>query len=200
MLDFSKSKFIGPKATLDKVYSNIQFGTARGLTQTAKEGQAASVGAIKGTFTTRGTWFNQNMRHGIKIKPATKANLSAEVRTMADWLEPHERGGDKRARGGRLAVPTDAVRRNKRLIIPKAQRPAALRGKNTFVLHTAKGPVLFQRITRGSRRGLVALYGLEPKVTLKKQSTFYEPVQKVVDRRLTRNVRDGIDNALRTMR
>src|SRR5688500_4786210 len=87
-----------PDAT--KVMKNINFGLARGLTQTAKDGQAAVLGALRGTFTLRGTWFQQNMRHGIKVKPARPHDLSAEVHTLASWLERHETGKAKTAQGG----------------------------------------------------------------------------------------------------
>lgn len=177
----------------------LRFGTAKGLTETAKQGPAAVVGALKGTFTLRGTWFNQNMRHGIKITPATKINLKSEVKTTADWLEPHEIGKDKTARGGSVAVPTDQVRRNKRAIIPKAQRPRGL-GEKVFVLMTKHGKVLAQRLKKGKRKGLIVLYGLEKSVKIRKQSTFFEPIKKVVDRRLVKNIRDGIDFALKTAR
>lgn len=181
------------------IIKQVNFGTAVGLTKTAKEGQSAVVGAIKGTFTTRGTWFNQNMRHGIKITPAKKDKLQAEVKTLADWLEPHETGTDKHARGGRVAVPTDQVRRNKRLIIPRGQRPKGLAAK-AFVLQTKRGPVLAQRLMKGKRKGLIVLYGLEKTVKIKKNSTFYEPLEKVVKRRLHDNIRDGIKFALATMK
>lgn len=178
---------------------NINFGTAMGLTKTAKEGQAAVKGALKATFTLRGSWYEASNKFGIRIKPAKRDDLSAEVRTNADWLEPHETGKDKTARGGSVAVPTDQVRRNKRAIIPRAQRPKGLTGK-AFKLMTRRGPVLAQRMKSGKRKGLVILYGLEQRVKIRKQSTFYEPIKKVVDRRVVRNVRDGIDTALKTMR
>jgi hypothetical protein len=150
-------------------------------------------------FTLRGTWFQPNNKFGIKIKPATKDDLSAEVRTMADWLKIHEDGGIKHAASGRLAVPTDNVRRNKRFIIPRNQRPKGLAGK-AFVLMTKKGPVLAQRISRGKRKGLIVLYGLESSARIKKQPTFHDPIQKVVDHSLTKNIEAGIQNALDTMR
>ena len=198
MINF-KTKVINNIPSAAEIMKQVNFGTAKGLTETAKQGQAAVVGALKGTFTLRGTWFNQNMRHGIKITPARKDKLQAEVKTLADWLEPHETGKDKTAQGGRVAVPTDQIRRNKRMIIPKAQRPRGLAGK-AFVLQTKHGPVLAQRITRGKRKGLIILYGLEQKVRIRKQSTFYEPIKKVVSRRLKDNIRDGIRHAFATAR
>lgn len=195
-----KTKMISNVPSAAELYKQIQFGTALGLTRTAKAAQAASVDAIKGTFTVRGRWFEQGNRFGIKVRPATPAKMQAEVSTLADWLDAHETGTDKQARSGRVAVPTDQVRRNKRMIIPRGQRPGALRGKNTFVLDTKRGPVLFQRLTRGKRKGLVALYGLEKSVKIRKQSTFYEPIGKVVKDQLNKNIRDGIARAFATMK
>jgi hypothetical protein len=198
MVAFS-SKIVQSPPSAEKIYKNIQFGTAVGLTKTAKEAQSAVLAALQSTFTLRGTWFQANNRFGIKIKPATKDDLSAEVRTMADWLKIHEDGGIKHAQSGRLAVPTENVRRNKRYIIPRNQRPKGLAGK-AFVLMTKKGPVLAQRISRGKRKGMIVLYGLEGSARIKKQPTFHDPIQKVVDHRLTKNIEAGIQNALDTMR
>lgn len=185
---------------IEKILKNIDFGTATGLTKTAQDGQKAVRGALKGTFTMRTNWDQPAGRFGIRIKTAKRDDLSAEVRTQADWLIPHETGEDKKARGGRVAVPTENVRRNKRMIIPKAQRPAALRGKRTFVVKTRRGDVIFQRKYKGKRSRIEAIYGLERSVKIKKQSTFNEPITKVVNRRLLANIETGIHKALSTMR
>jgi hypothetical protein len=172
-------KLIQRPPSAAEIYKQTQFGVAVGLTQTAKDGQAAVISALRSNFTLRGSWFQQNMRHGIKIKPATKYDLQAEIRTAA--------------------VPTDAVRRNKRLIIPRAQRPKGL-GAKVFVLQSKHGPVLVQRITRGKNKGLRVLYGLERRVRIRKRSTFYEPIERTVKRNLNRNVINGINRAFATMR
>jgi hypothetical protein len=183
-----------------KIAKNINFGVALGLTETAKQGQKAVIGALRGTFTLRGSWFNQSNKFGIKIKAAKREDLSAEVRTRADWLLPHETGKDKTGRGGRVAVPTDNVRRNKRQIITKAQRPTALRNKRTFVIKTKRGDVLYQRKYRGKRSFIVPLYGLERRVRIRKQSTFFEPIEKVVKRRINANIGAGLRRAFATMK
>ena len=85
------------------------------------------------------------------------------------------------------------------MIIPRAQRPAQLRGKNTFVEKTKSGEtVLFRRVGRGKSQKIVALYILEPKVRIRKQSTFYEPIKRIVARNLDTNIRAGIQKALAT--
>ena len=187
--------------TAAKIDRNLRFGVAMGLTETAKQGRKAVQGSIRGTFTVRGTWWREENKFGIKIKAAKRDDLSAEVRTMADWLVPHEKGGTKTAtRGGRLAVPTDNVRRNKRDIITRANRPSALRGKRTFVIKTSKGDVLFQRKYKGKRSFITPLYNLEPRVQIRRQSTFFQPIQTTVNRRLTRNIFAGMNKAMATMR
>jgi hypothetical protein len=184
----------------EKIVKNLNFGIARGLTRIAKDGQSAVLGALRGNFTLRGTWFNQNMRHGIKVKAARPTDLVSEVRTNADWLQPHETGKDKAPRQGRhVVVPTDQVRRNKRLIIPRGQRPPGLGGK-AFVLETKKGPVLAQRITRGKRKGLIVLYGLETKVKIRKVDVFEKPIEKVAGRRGQRIIEQSVVEAIATMR
>jgi hypothetical protein len=199
-------KLVQKPPSAEKIAKNINFGVALGLTDTAKEGQRASQGALKGTFTLRGPWWQQPNKYGIKVKPAKRDDLSAEIRTNADWLEPHETGQDKRARGGRVAVPTENVRRNKRQIIAKANRPSALRGKKTFVAKTSKGDVLLQRFARkigmynGKPTRLKVLYGLEQSVRIRRQSTFFDPIDKVVRRRLNLNVNRGLARAFATMK
>lgn len=177
----------------------VNFGTALGLTKTAKEGQEAVVDALKSTFTLRGNWYQQSNKFGIRITPAKKDKLVAEVKTAADWLEPHEEGKDKAGRGGDLAIPTQEVRRNKRDIITRANRPKGL-GAKVFKLQTRRGPVLAQRMKRGNRKGLIILYGLERTVKIKKRSTFHEPIKKIVDKNLKGNIKTGIMRAFATMK
>lgn len=185
--------------TTAQVMKQVNFGTARGLTQTAKDGQAASVSEIKEKFTTRGNWFNQNMRHGIRIKSAKPADLKADVHTDADWLEPHERGGTKTGRGNRLGVPTFAMRpRGSKKILSARLRPKALlaAGK-AFIMQTPRGEVIAR--VKGKDR-VEVLYGLEPSVKIKRTSTFYDPIRKVVDKNLKPNIDAGISHAFRTAR
>lgn len=187
---------------IPNIVKQINFGTAKGLTETAKQGQKAAIGAIKGSFTTRGTWFNPSMKHGIRITPATKTKLQAEVKTAADWLEPHETGDDKTGRDHRLGVPQDKIRprgSTRKIRADQKVRRLLASGK-AFILKTKNGDVVAMRQGRGKRKSLVILYGLEKSVRIRKRSTFYEPIQKVVNRRLKKNIEDGIQFALRTAR
>lgn len=199
------------KPDVRKIAKNVRFGVAVGLTKTAKDAQSDAIKSIEKEFTTRGRWYAPSNKFGVKITAAKRDKHESAVHTAADWLIPHENGGAKLPRGGRFAVPTDNVRRNKRQIIPKTQRPQGLKG--TFVLQTKRGPVLFQRVyankagkytTRKlkTRRGtrLVALYGLERSVQIRRRPTFFEPVRRSVNKNIRTRVREGIAHALATMK
>jgi hypothetical protein len=184
------SKNIRKLFNLDK---QIIFAAAQSLTEVAKESQTAVIADIQQTFTTRGKWYLPSNKFGIKIKAAKKNDLTAEVKTAADWLSLHETGGTKTPDGRHLAVPTENVRRTKRQIITRSQRPKNL--KRSFVIQTASGPVLFQR--RGKKK-IVALYDLEPKVKIKKESTVIEPTRRTVQQRFDRIFEKNLANAVKT--
>lgn len=193
-----KAKITKLPFTPAQVMKQVNFGTARGLTQTAKEGQAAVVDALPQKFTIRGKWWQQNMRYGIRIKSAKPNDLKADVHTDADWLEAHERGGTKSGRGHRLGVPTFKMRpRGSKKILSARLRPKALLAAGrAFIMQTPRGEVIAQ--VKGKDK-LEVLYGLEPAVKIKKTSTFFEPVAKAV-KNLRKNINDGIVHAFRTAR
>lgn len=166
----------------------INNGISAGLTQTAKDGQKASVDAIRSTFTVRGNWPNQNMKHGIKITPARGEKLQASVHTLADWLELHEKGGTKLPHGRSLSVPTFALRPkgSKKILRGPMRVKQLLASGKAFIMETDRGPVVAQ--TKGKGQRLVILYGLEPQVRVRKRSTFYEPIEKAVKRNIHSNV------------
>jgi hypothetical protein len=175
---------------LDK---QIIFAAAQSLTQVAKESQTAVIADIEHTFTTRGKWYLPSNKFGIRVKPARKTDLTAEVKTAADWLALHETGGTKTPQGQHLAVPTDNVRRTKRQIITRSQRPRNL--KRSFVIQTAHGPVLFQR---KNKKTIVALYDLEPRVKIKKESTVIAPTIETVQKRFDAIFEKNLANAVKT--
>jgi hypothetical protein len=181
-----------------KLDKQVTFATALALTAVAKESQTASIKDIESTFTVRNNWDKPSNKFGIRITPATKDNLASAVRTDADWLIPHEDGGTKQPEGHALAVPTANVRRTKRQMIQRSQRPRALLGKRDVVLRTRSGPVLFQRRGGRGRSKLVPLYNLEPKAVIKKQSTVLEPTRATVEKRFGALFADSLAKAIRT--
>lgn len=192
MAEVFVSKEIDKFLNLDR---QIVFAAAVALTTTAKQAQESSINAVRSTFTTRGNWFLPGNKFGVRVTPARKENLSASVHTEADWLALHEKSGTKTPKGRSLAVPTENVRRTKRQLITRAQRPKNL--KRAFVIKTRSGPVLFQR---KNKRLIVALYNLEPKGRIRKASTVVEPTVKVAARRFGSNFGIALKKALETTR
>jgi hypothetical protein len=178
----------------------LPFATAVALTKTAQEAQKETIDTLDDKFTIRTGWAKPSNKFGIKIKPAKKTNLVAVVGTDADWLEKFETGKDKLPRGRNLAIPTGNVRRTKRDLIQKSQRPNALRSKRTFVLKTKSGNVLFQRKFKGKRSQIIALYNLEKRARIRRNSPVYDPVKRIVVRNLGRNFTRALADALKNAR
>lgn len=185
----------------EKVAKQLTFAAAKGLTATAKQAQGAVQNDLKNKFTLRTNWMAQSNKFGIRVKSATKNDLTAEVGTNADFLEKFETGEDKTPRGKLLAIPTLNVRRNKKQLIPRNQRPAALRDKRTVVMKTKSGNVvLFQRKYKGKRAKLVALYNLSAVAKIKKDSPVIVPALRVIRQRLNKNIGNEFIKALKTAR
>jgi hypothetical protein len=188
----------------------LPFALAKALTKTAQDVQAKVISGLPSRFTLRTKWFQPNTPFGFKIEKATKTNLVAKVYTRAPWMQLQETGGVKQAPGKRLAIPflerpgtrpgvVFGVKRTKRDLIMKSQKPQAL-GSKAFILKGKKGDLLAMRTGRGKRSILRILYGLEPKANIKARLHFAETAQQVVDQGWRRNFEDAIAYALRTSR
>lgn len=198
---FGLNAIVTQKPDLEKKAKQMKFGIAVGLTRAAKEAQKASQDAIQSTFTVRGRWFEQQNKFGIKITPAKPTNLEAEVKTKADWLELHETGGTKSGKGHRLGVPLAAIRpKGSTKKIGKGIRPHALLASGkAFIVKLDNGNEAIARLRgKGANARLEYLYFLEPSVSIKKASTFYEPIQKSVDENLEKHISEGIAHAWAT--
>jgi hypothetical protein len=187
-------KFTKMPPSPERVIKSLNFGIARGLTKTAGEAQQAVIGAIKGTFITRGSWFEPRTPVGIKREIAKPDNLKARVHTAARFLQLHETGGTKIPYKNFLAIPTSNARKTPQSKIPKALMPGAL--KNAFIIVSHGVRLLCVRKGRGRRNAVVPMYVLVKRSKIKQQSTFYEPIEKVVNRRLSKNVAESVALAL----
>lgn len=184
------------------IAKQVRFALASTLTAVAKEAQPASISEVEHSFTVRNNWLKPSNAMGIKVLPASKDDLSGAVVTRADWLNLHEEGGVKIPGGQFLAIPTSNVRRTKRQIIQRGQRPKALVGKRDFVLKTKKNGklILFQRRGRKKKSHVVAMYILDKKAPIKKRPTFREPVVLTFEKRFDPLFHRNLQNALRTAR
>lgn len=184
----------------ETINKQIRFATAVALTKTAKQAQTAVLGALRENFTLRTNWAEPSSKIGIRIKPAKKDDLEAQVKTAANFLKLQDEGGEKLPKGKMLAIPTVNVKRNKRDLIAKANRPNALRGKRTFIIQTPRGPVLFQRKFKGKRSQIVALYNLEPKARISARPVFKRPVESTAMENFNKNFEEACKQAFATAR
>ncbi|MBV9217352.1 MAG: hypothetical protein JO053_14380 [Acidobacteria bacterium] len=198
-----------------KVTKQLNYGSAVALTKTAKEGQAASVSALKVKFTLRNRWFEQQTPLGIKITPATPATQFSEVKTAAYFLPRQDQGGTKIPYKKFLAIPIiPNARPSKTALIPSKNLPKNL--KNAFELVTKTGTRLlcirnssgrgrgkFSALPQNGGRqtsGLVPMYILVKKSTIKSADVFHKPIELTVKERLPGNMAREINLAFRQMR
>jgi hypothetical protein len=83
---------------------HIPFAVAKTLTQIAQQSQQEVRKNIKEKFFIRKK--SGGFESSIRIKPATKTKLTAEVYTMAAFSALQQTGGVKQAKDGRLAIPS----------------------------------------------------------------------------------------------
>ena len=83
---------------------HIPFAVAKTLTQIARQSQQEVRKSIKEKFFIRKK--SGGFESSIRIKPATKTKLTAEVYTMAAFAALQQTGGVKQAKDGRLAIPS----------------------------------------------------------------------------------------------
>jgi hypothetical protein len=182
----------------------VRFAAASALTLTGKEIQTAERKALHDDFTIRTRWDEVGPL-AIKVKAATKDNLTAWVGTAADFLAKFVEGpagsiAVKVPQGEFLAIPTSNVRRTKRDIIRAAQRPRNLRGKRDIVLpmRNGRGMVLFQEQGRGQNSKRVALYVLVKRAQIKERDVLFGPAQKVFVKRFAAILGQQIEKAFAT--
>ena len=137
--------------TLNRMQRNqIPFAASKALNDTAFEVRRFVVGPLWNRSFPQSR--NKRFPHvAFRVKRASKRNLRSEVfdRLNRFFLPLHITGQDKRARGGRLAIPnTQHVRRTATGRIPKRQQPANL--PNSFVADMGRGDALYQRQRDGS--------------------------------------------------
>lgn len=189
----------------EKIIKQVLYGTAVGLTKTAKEAQAAVIGASQGAFRNRKPWMNPSSPIGIKITPATAASQFAEVYAKNYFLPKQDEGGIKLPFSGtHVAVPAPDGPVNTARVIPAAMRPRALIASGRGFIITLKSGVKAVAVRglkkRGKFKGLTIAYFLVPKVKITATHVFYDPIQKVIDRRMMSNISREVGIAIAKMR
>ena len=173
----------------DAARRHVPFALARALTWTAKDAQSDVRDELPKRFTLRNSW----VRNGIRITPAPKASPQAVVGSLEPFMERQETGGPKRSRGGhRIAVPKAKPSK----VIPRAQRPAAVRNKpRVFTVQTAYGAGIFRRLGK-QRYPLQVLYWLKHGVQVKPAFGFKSTTGTTVHDRFGPNFVESLSQAM----
>lgn len=189
----------------------LRFAVAAALTDTAKQGQAEVKANMPRRFTLRRQWVVS----GIRIKPATKADLEAWVYSKDPFMGRQEQGGIKRPKEDQhLAVPYQA-RRNPRSLIRTADLPRNLGKASIDVVNRrgaaktikGKGGQAFKFETGGitylvRRRGkkLEFLYALKRDAKVEPRLGLAQDVTRIAKTRFMRNLEGRLTMAVRTAR
>lgn len=171
---------------IDKAVSDqVPFASAMALTQTVRDIQTVErTEELPRRFTLRNRWVQQ----GIVITPATKRSLVAAVGSRDHFMALHATGGTKRPqRSKNISVPA-GVKRNKRDLITRANRPRQLLDRRRVFVNRIKGGTLaiLQRLTR-KRYPLRVLYVLSPFAKVSKRWGLDDTAKKIAQTRWAQN-------------
>lgn len=187
------------RKALGAAQSQAPFAIALAVSNVTKDAQSAVQKGYEERFTLRQPAFIK--REGAKITQfAKKADPTAilAVTEKAGFLTRFEDGDMKRPNAGKaIAIPV-AVRRNKKDIIPKSQRPPALYASKAAGAGRvfSKAGKLLQRVGRGAATQLRVLYIWKSAVKLPALLKFKETTNKAVDQNWQRRALEAVDKAL----
>ena len=171
---------------------HIPFAIAKTLTNVAQKSQDEVRKNIREKFFIRKK--SGGFESSIRIKPATKTNLTAEVYTMAAFASLQQTGGIKKAKDGRLAIPSyQSIGQVKKR--SDSNSPSTYLAGDAFKMKTKTGQEV---IARGSGGELKILYFLNKSAKIDKKLNMIEITTKTVktrfDAQLKANMSDVLSN------
>lgn len=152
----------------------IPFVIAKTLTQIAQKAQQEVRNSIKERFFIRKK--SGGFESSIRIKPATKNNLTAEVYTLAPFAALQQTGGIKKAKDGRLAIPSyqNIGQVKKR---SDNNSPSSYLARDAFKIKTSSGKEV---IVSRTGKDLKVLYFLQSTAQVDKRLDMVEITTKTV--------------------
>ena len=183
----------------------LPFAFAKTLNETMKAvGKYTVARTYPRAFDVRNrAFFKASIFTGTTVRRATKTKLRVSARARFDRgnLQQHATGGSKRARSGRIAIPsrfTKAARRARG--VRKALRPrAVVDNPKGYIDRDGPSDAIYQRYGRGGNR-VRLLYVLQPRARLRKRFRFYEDAQRITRSVSPKLFRKNFSQAIRTAR
>jgi hypothetical protein len=155
----------------------IPFAVAKTLTTIAQKSQEEVRKNIREKFFIRKK--SGGFESSIRIKPATKTNLTAEVYTMAAFAALQQTGGVKKAKDGRLAIPSyHSINQVKKR--SNSSSPSSYLAGDAFKIKTKSGQEVIAQRKDGE---LKILYFLRKNAEVEKRLDMIEITTKTVKER-----------------
>ncbi len=152
----------------------IPFAIAKTLTNIAKQSQEEVRQEIRERFFIRKK--SGGFESSIRIKPATKANLTAEVYTFAAFAALQQTGGIKKAKDGRLAIPSyQSINQVKKR--SDSNSPSSYLAGDAFKIRAKSGQ---EMIAKRNGKELKILYFLRKSAKINKRLNMIEIIIKTV--------------------
>lgn len=186
------------KLQIKNIGKQIPFAVSKGINNTAEKMRQSTLQGAKDTLTLRGSWFNPRTKYGFNVKPSTKNNLQADIYTNADWMKIQEDGGIKTAKG-LIAIPTTDVKRNKKDIITKGNRPRNAKGAFKITLKNGQQAIA-KEVGKGKNKRLVILYWLEKQAKIKGVYKFHDIATNTFKANIENDMKEAVNYALSTAR
>ena len=192
--------------SLDQVGTKqLPFAFAKTLNQTMKAVEKYTVArTYPRAFDVRNrAFFKASMFTGSAVRRATKTKLSVSARDRFDRgnLQLHATGGTKRARSGRIAIPsrfTKATRGARG--VRKALRPrAVVNTPKGFIDRDGPRDAIYQRYGRGGKQ-VRLLYVLHRSARIRKRFRFYEDAGRITRQVSPKLFRRNFSQVIRTAR
>ncbi len=155
----------------------IPFAIAKSLTNIAQKSQEEVRQQIRERFFIRKK--SGGFESSIRIKPTTKTNLTAEVYTFAAFAALQQTGGIKKAKDGRLAIPSyQSINQVKKR--SDSNSPSTYLAGDAFKIQTKSGQEV---IAQRKGKELKILYFLRKSAQVDKKLDMIEITTKTIKNR-----------------
>ena len=169
---------------------HIPFAVAKTLTQIAQQSQQEVRKSIKEKFFIRKK--SGGFESSIRIKPATKTKLTAEVYTMAAFAALQQTGGIKKAKDGRLAIPSyQAINQVKKRT--DSNSPSSYLAGDAFKIKTKSGA---EAIAQRKGKEFKILFFLRKSADIDKRLDMIEITTNTVKDRFEAQLKGNINEVL----
>jgi len=169
---------------------HIPFAVAKTLTQVAQQSQSEVRKSIKEKFFIRKK--SGGFESSIRIKPATKTKLTAEVYTMAAFAALQQTGGIKKAKDGRLAIPSyQAISQVKKRT--DSNSPSSYLAGDAFKIKTKSGA---EAIAQRKGKEFKILFFLRKSANIDKRLDMIEITTNTVKDRFDAQLKGNVSEVL----